>query len=267
MTRGLTKAIVLARGLGKRMRAADAAARLEPEQDRAASAGVKAMIPVGRPFLDYVLSGLADAGYRDVCLIIGPEHGLVRDHYARVQPRLIELAYAVQAEPRGTADALLAAQDFAAEDDFAVLNGDNYYPADALRTLREAGEPGTVLFESDALVRHGTIARERIRSYAYADVANGYLLRLSEKPEPGATASDALVSMNLWRFSPAIFEHCSRVEPSTRGEYELPAAVNRAIQHGMRLRVQRSRAGVLDLSQRADVAAVAERLRTVNVVL
>ena len=41
------------------------------------------MIPIGRPFLDYVLSGLADAGYRRVCLVVGPEHQAVRDYYRR----------------------------------------------------------------------------------------------------------------------------------------------------------------------------------------
>ena len=57
-----TRAVVLARGLGKRMRAADATAVLDPAQAAAADAGMKAMIPIGaagHPFLDYVLSGLA----------------------------------------------------------------------------------------------------------------------------------------------------------------------------------------------------------------
>jgi glucose-1-phosphate thymidylyltransferase len=59
----MKKAAVLARGLGTRMRQADSAARLDAEQEAIAQTGLKAMIPIGRPFLDYVLSGLADADY------------------------------------------------------------------------------------------------------------------------------------------------------------------------------------------------------------
>ena len=71
-------AVILARGLGTRMRREDGAAALGDDQARVAATGVKAMIPIGRPFLDYILSGLADAGLRDVCLVIGPEHAAVR---------------------------------------------------------------------------------------------------------------------------------------------------------------------------------------------
>ena len=60
------RALVLARGLGSRMRAEDPGVQLTPEQEKAASAGLKALIPIaGRPFLDYVLASLADAGIRD----------------------------------------------------------------------------------------------------------------------------------------------------------------------------------------------------------
>ena len=55
------KAVILARGLGKRMRQADEHASLDPKQAAVADQGIKAMIPIGRPFLDYVLSALADA--------------------------------------------------------------------------------------------------------------------------------------------------------------------------------------------------------------
>ena len=75
------KAVILARGLGKRMRQADERATIDAQQAAVADQGIKAMIPIGRPFLDYVLSALADAGYHDVCLVIGPEHTAVRDSY------------------------------------------------------------------------------------------------------------------------------------------------------------------------------------------
>src|SRR3982751_1141291 len=61
MTTG--RALVLARGLGTRMRAPDPSVHLTPEQQRAANTGVKAMIPLnGRPFLDFILTSLAAPG-------------------------------------------------------------------------------------------------------------------------------------------------------------------------------------------------------------
>ena len=72
--------------------------------------------------------------------------------------------------------------------------------------------------------------------------------------------------MNLWRFSPRIFEACRRVSPSARGERELPQAVGWAIASlGERFRALPCEEGVLDLSTRSDVASVSNRLRGVAV--
>ena len=105
----------------------------------AADAGVKAMIPVGRPFLDYVLSGLADAGFREVCIVVAPDDSTIRGYYTqRVVPARIRVTFAVQQEAKGTADAVLPVEDYACGEPFVVLNGDNYYPPDVLRALRLA---------------------------------------------------------------------------------------------------------------------------------
>jgi dTDP-glucose pyrophosphorylase len=266
----ITKAIVLARGLGSRMRRDDASVALSPEQASAAERGLKAMIPVGRPFLDYVLSGLADAGVLDVCLVIGPEHDQVRRYYAtQSRPTRLSVAFSVQNEAKGTADALLAAREFAATQNFLVLNADNYYPVESYRALILHGGPGLAGFDRDALVRHGNIDVARIRRYALLRVSDGWLEDIVEKPDEMTYASmgeHALVSMNLWSFSPVIFDACERVSPSARGELELPEAVRIAVrQMGIGFRVFPMHAGVLDLSSRPDVASVAEHLKHVEV--
>ena len=60
----MDKAVILARGLGTRMRAQDAVADLDADQDAVANTGIKALMPIDRPFLDYVLDALAEADYR-----------------------------------------------------------------------------------------------------------------------------------------------------------------------------------------------------------
>jgi glucose-1-phosphate thymidylyltransferase len=203
--------------------------------------------------------------------VIGPEHHAIREHYERASPTRVTLSYAIQEKPLGTANAVLAAEPFTGREPFVVLNADNYYPVDVLRLLREQSEPALPAFDRDALLRESNISADRIAKYALLEIdANGYLRRVIEKPDERTLRElgDASVSMNLWRLTAGIFEACRNVPPSSRGEVELPNAVQWAIEHlGYRVRALPVRAGILDLSQRADIPAVAERLRSMTVTL
>ena len=257
-----TRAIVLARGLGTRMRAADPSAQLSPEQQRAADAGLKAMIPVnGRPFLDYILSGLADVGLQDVALVVAPDHAALRDYYhVERRPSRVRLDFVVQPEPLGTANAVIAAEEWIGGAPFLVMNGDNLYPAPALQALAALDEPGLPAFDRDDLVRSSNIPPERIRSFAFLDVDHrGYLTGIIEKPR-GAARDDLRISMNCWRFDERIFQACRAVPRSARGEFELPEAVAVAVRHGVLFKTFPASGPVLDLSTRADAADVARRL-------
>jgi glucose-1-phosphate thymidylyltransferase len=253
------------------MRRPDGTAALDPAQAAAAASGVKAMISfgAGRPFLDYVLSGLADARIDEACLVIGPEHDEIRRYYGETSPPTrLRIAFAIQPEPRGTADAVLAAEAFAGQDDFLVINSDNLYPVSALVSLADLPGPGVALFEKDALISTGNIPADRIAAFAVCVVSgDGYLETIVEKPDEKTLAGlgpDPPMSMNCWRFSAEIFDACRKVPLSARGEYELPEAVRGAIRSGVRFRVVRCREGVLDLSRRSDIASVAERLRSAS---
>lgn len=263
-----TQAVILARGLGSRMRRETSgnAAPLSAEQHAAAATGAKGMMPLGsRPFLDYVISALADAGITEVVLVIGPEHHAVRDYYSSGVPRRVAVNFAVQQEPRGTADAVQSARGVVRDAPFLALNSDNYYPLGAYTRLAALGASGLVAFEADALVRDGGIEPERVLKYALVDYdGEGRLRDVREKPaadDPLALRAERWVSMNLWSFTPVIFEACARVRPSARGELEIQDAVNIAIRElGETFHVVPMRAGVLDLSSRADIALVASRL-------
>lgn len=258
------KAVILARGLGSRMRKEAEGVALSEEQARAADAGVKAMISVGRPFLDHVITALADAGFVDICLVIGPEHDMIREYYDTVDKQRVTISYAIQEEPLGTANALLAAEEFAAGDRVLVINSDNYYPAEALELLAQVPGSGLIGFEREALIAHSNIEPGRIAAYALVTPdAEGHLAELVEKPDP-ATAErlgrDALVSMNCWLCSAAIFPAARAIPKSARGEYEITDAVRAAIGAGDPYSLVRAAVGVLDLSNRGDIASVVEAL-------
>jgi glucose-1-phosphate thymidylyltransferase len=264
------KAVILARGLGTRMRKPDESAVLDPDQLAVADAGVKAMIPIGRPFMDYVLSVLADAGYSRVCLVIGPEHKTVRDYYStQAVPKRVRIDFAIQEKPLGTADAVLAAREFAGNNLFLMINSDNYYPLTVLSAMRELNQPGIALFERDRLVAESNIPRDRVLKFAVARVdREGYLEHIYEKPLEDTVRRlgfPVYVSMNCWVFSPSIFRACLSVQPSARGELELTDAVQYAIDVlKERRRVLTFHSPVLDLSSRLDIAVVAERLRGID---
>jgi glucose-1-phosphate thymidylyltransferase len=118
-------------------------------------------------------------------------------------------------------------------------------------------------------VRESRLEPERVLKYALLDIDDdGFLRAVREKPaadDPLARRPERWVSMNLWSFGPAILEACARVTPSARGELEIQDAVTIAMRDlGERFRVVRMRAGVLDMSSRADVAFVASQLEGIE---
>jgi len=262
-------AVIMARGLGTRMRRADASATLDASQAAAAESGVKGMIPIRRPFLEYVISALADAGITDVVLVIGPEHDAIRQHFVHDAPPVrTRVRFAVQEAPIGTANAVTSAADVIGDEPFLVLNADNYYPVDAFRQLAAEDTAGVVAFDRDALVSEGNIDAERVRSFAVLAVGDdGHLEGIIEKPGDAIDlTSDAArwVGMNLWAVTPAVVSACRHVPKSSRGEFELPEAVAMAVREGVPVRVVRVAAPVLDLSRRSDIASVVDRLSAID---
>ena len=246
------------------MRAPTEGVDLTSEQDRVADAGIKALIPVagGKTFLELILANLSAAGFREFCLVIGPEHVAFREFCAALS---YDIKFAVQHEPLGTADAVLAATGcVAAGELFLVVNSDNLYPVESLRVLREVSRPAMLAFEREALIRKSNITADRIAKFATVEIDNaGLLRRIIEKPD--RVEPDALVSMNAWLFSPAIFAACRAIKPSERGEYEIADAVQYAIDELREGFVAvRTDEGVLDLSSRADIDGVARFLKTEN---
>ena len=282
------KAVLLARGLGSRMKQdgpstslAAGGAPLTAGQAAAAASGAKGMMPIGdpstslgpggptRPFLDYVLSALADAGCTSVCFVIAPDDHTIRDYYEGAgRPTRLAVGYAVQPVADGTARAVQSAGAYAGSDPFLVLNSDNLYPAAVLRTLVDLGAPGLPAYELESLVRDSAFPPDRVMGFAAIEVdGSGHLTRIVEKPGReyfDAIGPRALISMNVWRFDGRIFDACRDVPISRRGEYELPEAVGLAVSRGVVFRTFRAAGAVLDLSRRSDVALVSARLAGVE---
>lgn len=252
------------------MRKAEAAASLSAEQAAVAATGVKALMPIAgaatsRPFLDYVLSALVEAGFEQACLVIGPDHQALRDYYTPLSGRALKIDFAVQAKPQGTADAVRSAEAFAGRDPFLMINSDNFYPPATLTKLREITGSGLAVFHRDAMLRDSNIEPERIQKFAAVEL-NGedHLVRVLEKPSAETLASlgdDVYLSMNCWRFEASVFEACAKIAPSPRGEYEVTDAAQYCIDRlGVPFTAVKSHEAVFDMSSRGDVGTVAAKL-------
>ena len=251
-------ALVLARGLGTRMRASSVAGSgLTSQQATAAASGYKALMPIGEHrLIDYSLSALADAGIERAVLVVGPEHEDFRRHVDTLELTRLRIDLAIQVTPLGTADAVLSAEAAVDGEPFLMVNGDNYYPRQVLRDLARHRGNALAGFDRAALVAESNIPAERIAAFALVRVHDGALEEIVEKPSAEAVRAagpHAPVSMNAFRFTPEIFAACRRITPSPRGELEIVDAV-RALPGPVS--VLAATGGVLDLSRREDIAEV-----------
>jgi dTDP-glucose pyrophosphorylase len=257
---GVVTAVVLAAGRGTRLRASDPA-QLETGAEREAAArGLKVMMPIGadgRRWIDYALEALAQAGCRDAVLVVPPEHEDLRQHLAAATARDLRLRFAVQSTADGTAGAVLAAAAVVDDPWFLVANGDTLYPVEAVRAAAAIDGCGLAAFTRESLQQDSGFPVEKVAAFALVEHdAAGLLTGLREKPSPTLVAGlgdGALVSVNLWKMSQAIFDACRDVPPSPRGERELPDAVMRAVAHGAPFRVIRAAGRVFDLTSADDV--------------
>ena len=244
--------VVLAAGLGSRY------------------GGVKqlaAVGPDGATLMDYAVHDAWRAGFRRVVFVIRPDleaafDELIGRRYAgqlsvtTATQRLDDLPPGLwrgttRIRPWGTAQAVLAARS-QVSGGFAVLNADDFYGRDALaqaaRFLREAdlresthaviGYPMAQTASPAGGVNRALLAMgpEGLLTHleeviGLHEIAAG-LFRGSVGEAERVIAGDALVSMNLWAFTPAVFAALDAAfrsflagQPDERAECYLPNAV------------------------------------------
>ncbi len=88
----------------------------------------KPMAPVnGRPFTDYLLTMLRDAGIRRIVFLLGYKADSVVDHYRKNKIIGLEVDYSIGQEEDQTGRRLINAYE-KLEEKFLLLYGDNYWP-------------------------------------------------------------------------------------------------------------------------------------------
>ena len=226
------KALILAGGAGTRLR---------PITHTRA----KQLVPVAnKPILFYGLDAIADAGIKDVGIIVGDTAAEVRAAVGDGSSWGLSVTYISQPAPLGLAHAVLIARDFLGDDDFVMYLGDNMlkqslrdfvarFEADRARALavpgsgRRSGAPCAQILLKAVPDPH---------RFGVAELDHdGSVVRLLEKP---ADPPSNLALVGVYLFDPRVHEAVAAIRPSGRGELEITDAIQWLVDQGLRVRAE-----------------------------
>jgi glucose-1-phosphate thymidylyltransferase len=187
----------------------------------------KQLVPVAnKPVLFYGIEAMAQAGIRDVGIIIAPETGDEIRAAAGDGGRFgVQITYIEQDAPLGLAHAVLTAEPFLGEAPFVMYLGDNLLQGgidDLVAAFRE-GEPDALILLTPVLDPE---------NYGVAELRDGQVVRLVEKPPEPKTD---LALVGVYMFTPEIHASARAIEPSGRGELEITDAIQHLVDGGRRV--------------------------------
>jgi glucose-1-phosphate thymidylyltransferase len=175
----------------------------------------KQLIPVyDKPMVYYPLSTLMLAGIRDILVITTPHE---QDGFKRLlgdgSQLGVRLAWAVQPEPGGLAQAFIIGRDFVGKDGAALALGDNiFHGNDLARILQQAARQA----------QGATVFAYRVRDpqrYGVVELdAEGRALRLEEKPQKPRSP---YAVTGLYFYDNRVLDIAASLTPSPRGELEI----------------------------------------------
>lgn len=266
--------------------------------------GLKQIEAVGKNgeiIIDYSIYDARRAGFSQVVLVIRREHERAfREIFDHRYPGL-EVEYAFQdmddlpegftvpagrEKPWGTGQAVYAARDLIKQP-FAMINADDFYGADGYRILAEflsANASGRDFclagYELErTLSEFGTVSRgvcetdaagNFLRTRELTKIARGADGVIRNTAEDGTTqilTGRETVSMNLFGFTPLLFDHLPRLfteflrenGTSPKSEFYIPYAVNSLIAEGNAgLKILPTSARWFGMTYREDKAAIVE---------
>lgn len=234
----ISKAIVMAAGKGTRM------LPLTKEIP-------KPLIKVNsRPFLDYLIENLVGAGFSQIGIVGGYRIEKLRE-YIKGLDYDAEFTIIEQKEQKGTADALISAKDFAGDDSFVALGGDNLWSVADLKRIAKEDE--------DIYIAGVVVEEPEHFGVLLSDASGEYLDEISEKPR---SFVGNLINTGLYKFTPEIFDALGKVSLSERGEMELTDALT-LLAKDKKVKIMKLNDYWVDFGKLEDIPGVERFLREV----
>jgi UDP-N-acetylglucosamine diphosphorylase/glucosamine-1-phosphate N-acetyltransferase len=220
----IEQAIILAGGEGQRLKPFTS---LRP----------KVMLPIAnKPILHYVIEALAQAGVRQIILVVGYRRDEIQDYFGSGKKFGVAINYVVQNTQVGTADALNQARDMAAPR-FLVIPGDNIIEVDTVLPL--------------VSITNNTITlkyQKNISQYGAVIAKKGKVANIVEKPE---VAISYLANTGIY-----VLDH--KIFPFIAQETELPQAIQAMIDQGYSFSAVETKATWLDAVYPIDILRLNE---------
>jgi glucose-1-phosphate thymidylyltransferase len=195
-----------------------------------------------KPILFYGLEAVADAGIKDVGVVVGDTAAEIQAAVGDGSAWGLTVTYLRQEAPLGLAHAVLIARDFLRADDFVMYLGDNLLEQ-PLKELVDRFEADRQRAEAPTLT--GNLGRSpcaQILLKAVPDAnlfgvveldENGNVVRLVEKP---ADPPSNLALVGVYIFDAHVHEAVAAISPSGRGELEITDAIQWLIDRGLEVR-------------------------------
>ena len=198
--------------------------------------------PNGEILMEYSIYDAVQAGFDKVVFVIRRSmDGLFREMIGDKIAKKVNVAYAYQeydtlpvgfvppaerSKPYGTVHAVVCASDQIREP-FAVINADDYYGRDAFAAMAESlkklrSEPNkasmVAYYLKNTISKNGHVTRgvctvdenrhlqKVTETYSILPFPDGTIRDIHDDPDGIILDPDALVSMNLWGFSPSFFD-------------------------------------------------------------
>jgi NDP-sugar pyrophosphorylase family protein len=204
------KAIILCAGYGTRMKPYT-------------NTHQKTMIPVhDKPLLEYIIDGIKNAGLNEFILVVGYKKEQIINYFGDGHSKGISIEYVEQKELDGTGGAVLLCEPLIEEDHFFLTWGDILVPYDFYKQVYKIYRE-----ENEDFILTTNYADNLTKGCAIHCNGN-YCTKMIEKPKAGTQATN-LNNCGIFILSTKIFDEIKKLEPSKRGELELPDALGNGI--------------------------------------
>ena len=207
------KAIILAAGLGKRLRPIT-------------NSIPKPMIKIyDKPILEYIVNDLVNFGFDEICIVIGYNGNQIKKYFRSGDKFNAKISYVIQKEYNGTAYAVMCAKDFVGYDKFLLHLGDTVNP-DALKEHVNDMLEG----KSDIDIISTKIDVSKAKYVGNIKTRGDYIVKITEK-SPHSTSNLSWAGVALFKDN-RIFKKIDELSLSNTGEYEITEAINNILSEG-----------------------------------